>query len=307
MKNVKDLKTYHLLFEQIRDKPRYKLWELAKVLGLSGRGRTTTTASKYINRLYDYKISLRPNLILRNFENSYLKGYFLKIRKNYDEVTAYRQLIVNPFISYIMFLSGKYDFLVTTRENDFDFKKYGLSVAKKSLMSTPLFTIPQGWKVEMKNAIKDFASSNLVEGKLNRTMEDYLPWDSIHFKIHKNMMYNIQIHFAEIAKAVNISSTTVKTHYEKMVLPYCNIAHYFFPKGYDYYDQSLILLETRYEKGLVKSLCKLPCTTYVYPIETEILLNVFHEGINDLMCAFKNLKRKKYISRYRHFTPLYWW
>jgi hypothetical protein len=89
-------------------------------------------------------------------------------------------------------------------------------------------------------------------------------------------------------------------------LPCCNIAHYFFPKGYDHYHQSLLILESDHEKGLVQAFSKLPCTTYVFPLEKEVVFGVFHERVNDLMFALKKIEEKGYLRRYLLLVPLHW-
>ena len=276
---------------------------IAKVLRISGRGETYSTASNYVSKLYEKQISLRPNLILRTFENCFTKAYFFNVEDSQNLTSMYLKLSNNPQLSYMLLLSGKYDFFVTSK---YDLAFKGLTIKKKTTLFTPIYTIPLGWGKETKDAFKTFADSSPEKGKIERKMEDWLPWDKIHFEIFENLKNNVQLPFSRVAKAVNLSQTTVKKYFDRYILPYCDIAHYFFPKGYQNYRQSLIVLKSKYERGLIDSLSRLPCTTYVFPLEKEIILGVFHEGVNDLMFTFKKLEEKGVVDRHLLLVPLSW-
>ena len=301
--NLENLQTYYSLYSAIQEKSRFRLKYIAKVLRIGGRGETYTTASNYISKLYEKQISLRPNLILRTFENCFTKAYFLNVANSRDITSTYLKLSNNRQLSYMLLLSGKYDFFVTSK---YDLTFEGLIVKKKSTLFTPIYTTPTGWEKETKDAFRTVANSSPEKGKLERIMEDWLPWDEIHFKIFEILKNNVQLPFSRVAKEVNLSQTTVKRYFDKYILPHCNIAHYFFPKGYPNYRQSLIILKSKYERGLIDSFCRLPCTTYVFPLEKEIVLGVFHEGVNDLMFTFKKLEEKGFVDRHLLLVPLSW-
>ncbi|MGD2248592.1 MAG: hypothetical protein PVF58_09310 [Candidatus Methanofastidiosia archaeon] len=304
MENLENLQTYYMLYNLIRDKPRYNLKVVAKALGISGRGQSYTTASNYITKLYEKKISIQPKLIPRTFENWYAIGYFLKVKTPQDLTPTFLDMSQDAEISYVLLLSGKYDFFVTSKSDiTFDDR---LTIEKQSIMYTPIFTIPKGWKLELKESFKQMESSDFSKGKINRIMEDFLPWNQIHYNIFEIMKGNIQIPFLQVAEKVGLSPNTVKKYFYNDILPYCDIAHYFFPKGYGHYHQSLVIAETDYEKGVVKSLQKLPCTSYVYPLEEELVLTVFHEDVVDLMVAFKRLEEKGIVRKHLLLVPLYW-
>lgn len=304
MVSLNNIQTYYLLYTLIQEKTRYELHYIANKLGLSGRGRTKATASKYIHRMYDLKISLRPNLILKSFENCYLRAYFLRV-KNPEKLTDFFQTLSScPHITYMLLLSGKDDFFVTSR-TELTFEK-GIRVMKKSMVYTPIYTHPKGWNLQMGEAFKKIAHVDLLEGKLERTIEDYLPWEDIHYDLFRVMMRDAQMPFSKVADILNISPSTVKTYYYKNILPYCNIAHYFFPKGYDHYFKSLITLKTDFEKGFINILEKLPCTSYVFPLEDEIVSVIFHEGVHELLFSFKKFEEKGYKIKYLLQVPLHW-
>jgi len=293
-----------MIHNLVRETPRYRLSHIALELGLSGRGQTKATASKYVTRLYTEEISLHPNLVLKAHENCMTKAFFLKLKKPEDLTSTFLKLSSNPHISYMLLLSGLYDFFVTTR-HELTFDK-NVVIKKSSPMYDPIYTHPTGWNLKMKDAFKLFANKSLEKGRIERDIEDFLPWDEIHFDIFETMKHNMQIPFSHVARETNLASNTVKKYFYKDILPYCNIAHYFFPEGYSSYHQSLIIVESNCEKGLVNSLQKLPCTTYVFPLEKEIVLGVFHKGINDVMFALKKLEEKGYIQKYLLLVPLSW-
>jgi hypothetical protein len=120
------------------------------------------------------------------------------------------------------------------------------------------------------------------------------------------MKNNIQISFTKVARMISVAPNTVRKYYYNSILNCCDIAHYFFPKGYNYYHQSLIILESDYEKGLIQALSKLPCTTYVFPMEKELGLGIFHNRINDLMFALKKLEERGLLKDYYLLVPLSW-
>jgi len=301
------IETYHLIYQSIREKERVHIKELATILGYSGRGSTFETASKYLHKMYECKISLNPSLNLRTYENSYITAYFLKSTSKYSPSHTFENLAKDPKISKVIFLAGTYDFLVTTRQKDVDFKKHGVSIAKESIMYTSLFTVPKGWKEKMRNALMAFAYSTLEHSMLKREMEDFLPWENIHWDIFYSMKDDVRTPFAHVAKDVSVAADTVKKHFYKTVLPYCNVAHYFFPKGYDWYLQSLVIVESDHEKALIDTLSLLPCTSYVYILEKEVVLTIFHEGVNDVMTAFQKIEEAGYIKRHLLLVPLSNW
>jgi len=304
MESSDKLQTYHTVYNLIRDNTRYKVNFIAKHLGLSGIGRTKSTASKYINEMYNKKISLRPNLILKGYENCTTKAYFLKTKNRQDLTTAYLNLMKRSDISYLLFLSGIYDFFVTSRYN-LSFDK-SLSVKESTLMYDPIYTNPLNWNREIKKSFSKIANSSLVKGNLEREIGDFLPWNEVHFNIFDTMKNNAQMPFSHVKRKIKISQTTIKKYFLNDILPYCDIAHYFFPDGYDTYLQSMIILKTDYEKGLVDQLYKLPCTTYVYPLENKLVLIIFHKGINHVMYTFKKFEEKGFVRESLLLIPLHW-
>ena len=292
------------MYQCIREKFRITIKELAVLLGISGIGRTFKTISKYLHNLYEYQISLKPRLILRSYNNIHVTTYFLKVKSKKQLSETFQKLGNDPQISKVFFLSGDYDFFVTSLNSNLNLQKFGVSLVKKSIMYTPIFTVPYGWKKEMKDALYTFGNSNLQKGLLNRDLEDFLPWENIHWDIFYHMKSDARRSFRDVGKSIGVTFDTVKKHFYESVLPYCDVAHYFFPKGYDGYHQSLIVLKSSYEKDLVRSLSTLPCTSYVYPLEKDTLLSIFNEGIIDLMRAFKKLEEAGFVDDYLLLIPL---
>lgn len=297
---------YYIIYNIFRDKLRCKSSVVAKELGHTGRGRSKKTVSKYILRMYDKQISFRPNLILRTFDNSRLTAFFLNVKNPGDVSNVFQDLSNSQDISYLLLLSGRYDFFLTTRNQKFRPNSMA-RIAKKVQLFTPIYTVPKGWNLGVNEVLrKQFAYSKPQEGKIRRTVEDFLYWDQVHFDIFKAMMYNAHMPFTTVAKMSEISANTVKKYFYESVLPSCDVAHYFFPKGYDHYSQSLILLDSDYEIGLVNLFSMLPCTTYIFPFEEEIGVLTFHEGVQELLFALKKLEERGYLGEHMLLTPLHW-
>ena len=304
MSKIVDLNTYHSLYCAIQENPRFTIKKLFSLLKMGGRGQKYSTVTSQIAKLYERKISLRPNLVLRTFENCHTKAYFLKVKNSESISSAFHTLMQNPKLSYMLFLSGKYDFFVTSKY-DLNFGK-DLKIEKKSISYTPVYTVPYGWNCEVKDVLRKIAGLTLLKGKIERRMEDWLPWNEIHYRIYEIMKNNVQIPFSHVAKKTDFSSNTIKKYFYKTVLPYCNITHYFFPEGYDHYQQSFIIARSCHEKGLLNAFSRMPCTSYFFPLEEEIILILFHENINDLMSAIRKLEEKGYIEKYLLQVPLHW-
>ena len=60
----------------------------------------------------------------------------------------------------------------------------------------------------------------------------------------------------------------------------------------------------KYEEDIVRSLQKLPCTTYVFPLEKSIVLGLFHESIKVLMEVLEKMEEKAIIDNSLLFSPL---
>lgn len=299
----KTLAKYYSLYLKIREIPRFTIKEISPALQDGGRGRKYSTISDHVRNFYAQKISLRPNLVLRTYENYLVYTYFLKIKKSESITSAFYSLKENTKLLYMLFLSGAYDFFVTSQ---YDLKFKNFKIVKKSISYTPYYTCPQGWNRKMKDSLHSVAESTLSKGKLKREIEDWLPWEDFHFKIYEIMKNNVQMPFSKVADLTRYAQTTVKRYFYRDILPYCDISHYFFPKGYDYYEQAFIVVRSEYEKGLYEAFSKLPCTSYFLPFEEEIAIGIFHESIGDLMHTIRKLEEKGYIEKYLLLVPLHW-
>jgi hypothetical protein len=65
------------------------------------------------------------------------------------------------------------------------------------------------------------------------------------------------------------------------------------------------MVHTDYEQSITTALKRLPCTSYVYPLEKGLLINIFHENINILMTLFGKLAEMGIIDTYTQLTPLW--
>ena len=299
----KNLAKYYNLYMSIREIPRFTIKEVSPALSVGGRGRRYSTVSDYVRKLYAQKISLRPNLVLRTYENHLIYAYFLKIKESETISSAFYSLKANRNLLYMLFLSGVYDFFATSKS---DLKFKNLKIVKKSISYTPYYTCPKGWNSEVKDSLLRIADSALSRGMLEREIEDWLPWEDTHFRIYEIMKNNVQMPFSTVAEMIGGVQTTIKRYFYKDILPYCDISHYFFPKGYDFYEQAFVLTHSEYEKGLYEAFSRLPCTTYFFPFEKETAIILFHENIGDLMFTIRKLEEKGYIDKYLLLVPLHW-
>jgi len=304
MRNRTKLGTYHEIFMSIVSKTRIPISTIAKQMGRTGRGQRRATVSKYLSQMYEQKISLQPNLILKTFEYPKRIAYFCKKKSKSKIASTFMELRHDKRINYVLFISGLSDFFLTSRDENLDLKRYDLEIAEKSVLYTPIFTIPQGWRLSFEDAVKTLLNLDFKKGMLPRETEGALDWSDLDTRIFELMRENARRPFTEVAGETDKYSSTIKDHFYQFVLPQCEIAHYFFPKGYDCYMQNLFRIYTHYEKSLVKALEKLPCTTYVYPLEKGLVFIIFHENINIVMTFVEKMEENGILDKHLLFTPL---
>jgi len=296
------LETYYNIFISISAGARKSISRIAKDIGHTGRGRRRATISKYLQDMYERQITFYPNLLLKTFENPRWKAFFLKKRDEEEVFGTFKRL--SGHVSYALFLSGKYDYFITCRENTVDFDQFDVEIVRESVLYTPIFTKPSGWNRTFEDASKKICDLTFEKGYLNRPKSGILQWDDLDCKIFELMKGNARIEYTKVAENTGVTSATVKRRFVTNIVPNCEFAHYFFPKGYKYYNKTFFIIHSRYEESLVKAFHLLPCTTYVYPFEEEIGCNIFHRSINDLMTMMEKLKVEKVIDSFSVFTPL---
>ena len=167
-------------------------------------------------------------------------------------------------------------------------------------------TIPQGWHLPFDKAAQNVLRYQFEEGNLERESCGILDWKELDMRIFDSMKENVRRPFTEVSEITGVFSSTVKEHFYKHVLPRCNVAHYFFPKGYDFYMKNLIRIHTKCEKSIINALKCLPCTTYVYPLEKGLIITLFHENINITMTFIEKMEENGVIEHYTLFTPLWY-
>lgn len=298
----KRLGIYHEIFLSIAEWARKSITRIAKDIGHTGRGRRRATISEYLQDMYNRQIIFNPNLLLKTFEEPQWKAFLLK---NSDEKEIFSTFkILSSRMSYCLFLSGKYDYFVTCPKDHVDFESLEVEIGMESILYTPIFTRPSGWNQSFESALQKVSGFSFQRGLLERPVNGILPWDDLDLRVFDLMKGNARKEYSEVARRTGVTIRTVKRRFLDNIVPHCEFAHYFFPRGYSYYDKTFFVIRTEYEKSLVRAFHLLPCTTYVYPFEEGIGCNVFHKNINDLMTMMEKLKREKILDSYSMFVPL---
>ncbi len=306
MKGRTDLGTYYQIFISIVSSPRISVSEIARHVGHSGRGKRRATISHYLKLMYEYQISLRPNLILKTFEHPKRIAYLCRAKKRNKVGSTFLRLQNDKRINYILLISGYSDFFFTTRDENLDIEAYDLEITEKTILYTPIFTIPRGWKDSYEDAARKIMDFDFRKGLLERKTYGILQFSDLDMEIFRLLRVNARRPFTEVGAEVGVFSSTVKDHFLKSVLPHCEVAHYFFPKGYSTYMPNLFRIHSKHETSLSKALENLPCTSYVYPFEKGILLNIFHENINLMMGLMEKMEENEIIDSYVLLTPLHY-
>ncbi|MBU7026751.1 MAG: hypothetical protein HXS48_07390 [Theionarchaea archaeon] len=204
-----------------------------------------------------------------------------------------------------MFVAGDFDYFVTTRQKTINFGHLDLEIVDKSLLYTPLFTIPKGWNKPVNECLDSILNFDFSEKKkIKREVNAYLNWREDHWNIYRSMRGNIRKPFAKVGKETNLDHKTVKKYFYETIFPCCAVNYYFFPHGFDTYRQTLLQIITDYETELVKAFEHLSCTTYIYPFEKEIWVDVFHRDCNRLMTVVQKLEEIGVVEKYKGHTPI---
>lgn len=303
MKKCSQLETYYDLFSLIVENPRITPNDIACRFGYSGRGRRSTTFLRHIQNMYEKGISFTPKLKMRAFQNHYSCIYFCRKKDKKNIFNIFLDLYNDKRIDYVILLSGN-DFLITSTHNDLKFEEYSLVIEEKSVFYDQIYTIPRGWNLSTEAALDLFLRSDFEEGRISRGMEHELDWDQSDWDIYHSMRNNIRCKFSDVVKETGIYHKKVKSDFYNRVLPNCLVAHYFFPKGYNFYMKMLIKMESSYEKSIVESLSALPCTTYVFTLDDSLVITLFHDNEEKVLQTLKKMEEIGIIDDYLLYIPI---
>lgn len=180
-----------------------------------------------------------------------------------------------------------------------------MEIVERSVLYTPIFTIPKGWNKPVDECFDSILNFEFSEKKsIKREVNTCLNWRENHWNIYCSMRGNIRKSFAKVGKETTLDHKTVKKYFYEAILPCCTVNHYFFPYEFDTYRQTLLQITTDYETELVKAFEDLPCTTYFYPTEKEIWVNVFHRDCNRLMEVVQELEEIGVVGKFKSHTPI---
>ena len=295
MEDRKKTKTYYLLFmETVRD-PRVKGKEMALTLGRSGRGSTISSATRQLENMYKEEVSYPPRLVLNNYSEFETTAFLCRKSGMYGCANIFWKLYkkkLSSEISSAFYLAGNYDFLITTRKSSINLNSVGLTISETTKFFNPIYTIPTGWNVPMRKCITHFFNEKFMKKELTRKIEENLKWDGIDWKIYLSMRENLRKPIVQVSNDIGESPYIIKKKLYQVVIPSCTIANFFFPLGYRYYNKIFLLFSSEYENSITKALRKLPCTSYVYPLEKRIICILFHDSMKYILRLTKKMEEK---------------
>lgn len=294
---------YYSLFLLIVEDSRIMPKKLAEELGHTGRGKSPSTIVHHLQSMYNREISMEPRTALKAFESTQITTYLCKRRVSKGLYSMFRKIDKDPNVTYAMCLSST-DFFLMSRDNDLQIENFGLILRRKSKLFTPIYTIPTGWNRSMEEAMQQFLKFPFVREEIPRTIYKGLNWDDLDWKIFDFMRRSVRHKFTVVARGTGSTSKTVKDRFYKKILPNCVTAHYFFPKGYSYYLKTFLEIRSEYEVSITKALKRLPCTTYVYPLEKSVLVILFHESTEKVLEILEKTEERAIIDSYLLYSPL---
>jgi len=297
------LEKYHELFTFVVEEPRIMPKGIAKKIGFSGQGKARTTIMYHLENMYEKKISMKPQICLKSFKETQTTAYFCKRKANRGLFAMFKNLDRDPKINYAMCLSSS-DFFLTSRDEDLHVKKYGLTVEEKSKLFTPQYPLPRNWKCDIDTADRAFLNTTFKKGKIRRELYNGLDWDKLDWRIYDLIRGNIREKFTVIAEGANTTSKTVKDHFFRRILPHCMQINYFFPKGYGNYLKTFIKIDSEFENSIGEGLRSLSSTNYLFPLERNIVIVLFHESIVKTLRLLEKMEEMAIIDGYLLYSVL---
>ena len=304
MKLCNRIALFYTLFRMTVDDPRARIKDMSAALGRTGRGQTRASTCRQLQNMYTLKVSFMPHLLLKPFDGTETFAYFCKKPERKHLMQSFHNLYNDPRIDYVLYLSGSCDFFLTTRAPDLNMADFGLEIVEKSLLYERIYTVPDGWDRDFEKGIQNIMKCDLVEGTLPRVTYGRLDWKAVDWKIFLSLRNNVRKDFTAVGKDAGVFFMTVKRHFEKKIIPCCVVANYFFPKGYDFYDQVFLKIHTKCEESIVSALRKLPCTSYVFPLKDSLLLGLFHENMELILELIKKMEETGTLKDHLLLIPL---
>jgi hypothetical protein len=283
--------------------PRVKVRTIAKRMGYVGRGRSPSTVTRHIQNMYKKKISRPPRLTLKPYKKWQNTAYFCKKTNKKGLYSTFLKLYRDEKIGYVILLSGC-EYFIISREKDLDLRRYGLEIEEESLMYMPVYVMPEKWNNSMEKGLKEMARCEFEKGLIEREVGEDPRWDDIDWRIYDRFGGNVRTEYTGVAREIGVFPNTVKSRFLNKVMPSCVMAQYFFPKGYDYYEKVIIRIHSKFEKGIVNTLKKFPCTSYVFPLNDELVITLFHENVGDILPVIEKIEEKAFIEDYLLYIPV---
>ena len=297
------LETYYELFRLVSEQPRIMPKDISEFFEKTGRGRSPSTWLRHLSNMYKKGISREPWIGVKPHSNYIISVYFCRKEDGSNTYTTFLNLYNDKKITYVIFLSGR-DFFVASPFPDIDLRRFGLITEYKSYLYTPIYTKPRGWNQNLDKCLEKIVKSDFQVGELERIVEKKLDWDEKDWEIYHYMQSNIREKWIKLARNVNLSLSTARNRFLSNVLPECYQAHYFFPKGYDYYSKMILRVRTECEIAFVQSLTLLPCTTYIFPLRAELTLTLFHDNENAILKTLEKMKEIGVLKNYLLYMPI---
>jgi hypothetical protein len=128
-------------------------------------------------------------------------------------------------------------------------------------------------------------------------------WDDLDWQVYHEMR-DPSASFVKSGKNLGVSWHTVKNRFENIVKD-CKSWVTFLPRGYNNYQQTVLLFKTEYEVGLRDELRKVDRTSILYKFGDTIMLQLFMDyALQNLF--FYKLKREGLIHDLKVSIPIGW-
>jgi hypothetical protein len=220
---------------------------------------------------------------------------------------------------HVLFVDGSFDELDNIVENMNDVRyACALSGPSEKILITS-FTEPGEDLILLKYTRADgFSTDESKCLKKMKFLSDELPipidaprlklnWDKKDWQIFHNLFPNMRIPYLTLSEKIDLEWRAIKKRMQEKIIPACDVATYFFPKGQANYQQLFLEFRSEYQKNFFDKMNLMPSTSYFLHFgKDKIGIFVFPQNINEVLKLFKKMEKEGIINDFRYFIPLNW-
>ncbi len=300
---MKRVKSYHRIFEQIYKNNESFIYEIAKKTKLA-----RNTVSKYLGEMYEKTVITGPRLEMKS-TSTYKEYVYLM---NFDDPShVYKGLKGFPHVVYHALTFGDWNTLViANRLLDFSqlvgFQNIVYRGVKYCSHTPPV--VQTTWEQSFSDINKKIAHFAPGEPEKRSGLAPALPWKDNEWKLFNAFKDNIRKKVTPTLREIGIHYTTYR-EWLKNLRTFCTVHTGFYPRGYHTYQHHCLLFSTSC-KSVISLLSLFPSTSVFMEVGDKLLavVNVvYSDVIRNLICALYAMAVVDMIKKFKNAHIIYEW